>query len=60
VFSVADVLKREDERQRSKEHLERQFDSLKYLSTLNVAITVVVLAIYQAGELRAQPQWASR
>jgi len=45
VFSVADVLKREDERQRSKEHLERQFDSLKYLSTLNVAITVVVLAI---------------
>jgi hypothetical protein len=48
---VADELEREDERQRSKEHLERQFDALKHLSTLNAAITVVVLTIYQVGGL---------
>jgi Na+/proline symporter len=48
---VADEREKEDERQRSKEYLERQFDSLKHLTTLNAAITVVVLIIYQAAGL---------
>jgi hypothetical protein len=48
---VADEREKEDESQRSKEYLERQFDSLKHLTTLNAAITVVVLTIYQAGGL---------
>jgi hypothetical protein len=48
---VADELEKEEDRQRSKEHLERQFDFLKHLTTLDAATTVVVLAIYQAGEL---------
>jgi Na+/proline symporter len=48
---VADEREKEDECQRSKEYLERQFDSLKHLTTLNAAITVVVLTIYQASGL---------
>jgi hypothetical protein len=48
---VADELEKEEDPQRSKEHLERQFDFLKHLTTLDAATTVVVLAIYQAGEL---------
>jgi hypothetical protein len=47
---VADERKRE-ERQRSEKYLETQFDTLKHLTTLDSAIAVVVLAVYQAGAL---------
>jgi hypothetical protein len=47
---MADEQNRE-ERKRSEKYLEMQFDALKHLTTLDSAITVVVLAVYQAGAL---------
>jgi len=48
---VGDEQKREEKRRRSEKYLEIQFDFLKHLTTLNSAITVVVLAVYQTGKL---------